>query len=364
MPPAAPTASPTAAARKIAAAIKAADGWIGFDDFLQIALYDPICGYYGGGRVRFDGGGDFVTAPFLSPLFAEVVADFLAPFVVGKTVVEWGGGDGRLARQLLACWGEGARPRQYLLIEESPALRARQQANLRPLWRGFEWPSRPPDAVDGAVLLNEVLDAIPFQLFSLGVDRRWRERGVASDDGGRFVFADAADAADAVVPPASITARLAEIRVEPPYVAEVSPRAEDAARQIARSLRAGIALIFDYGFLRDEFYHPQKTGGSFMCHHRGIAHDNPFVAPGEQDITAHVDFSAIAEAAREGGCETDSYQTLARFLLDGGALEKLQRRIGNADYPAWAGGANKLLGAHEMGEIFKVMTLRPARRGV
>ena len=357
MPPAAPTAAPTAAARKIAAAIKAADGWIGFDDFLQIALYDPICGYYGGGRVRFDGGGDFVTAPFLSPLFAEVVADFLAPFVVGKTVVEWGGGDGRLARQLLACWGEDARPRQYLLIEESPALRARQQANLRPLWRGFEWPSRPPAEVDGAVLLNEVLDAIPFQLFSLGVDRRWRERGVASDDGGRFVFADAADA---VAPPA----RLAEIRVESPYVAEVSPRAEDAARQIARSLRAGIALIFDYGFLRDEFYHPQKTGGSFMCHHRGIAHDNPFVAPGEQDITAHVDFSAIAEAAREGGCETASYQTLARFLLDGGALEKLQLRIGNADYLAWAGGANKLLGAHEMGEIFKVMTLRPARRGV
>ena len=332
----------------VCAAISENGGWLAFDRFLDVALHDPHCGYYGAGHVRLGVDGDFATAPLLSPLFAGCVAAQIRDVLreTGGGVLELGAGDGRLARDISRILSpEGILP-QYEILETSPALRARQQAELRGEPGNFCWRDTLPENFCGAVFANETLDAIPFRLFA----RRggeWLERGVALGEDG-LIFCDRQ------TPPDPATARLDETGLPEGSVAEVNLRAEALVRSLAEKISAGVLLIADYGGGRGALYHPERTGGTLTCHRAGRVDSSPLESPGAKDITAHTDFTAMAEAGVAGGCELLGFAAQARFLVNCGILEALSSRCdGGAEYARLAAGAHKILAPHEMGEIVK-----------
>ncbi len=322
-------------------------GWLRFDRYLDIVQHDAECGFYGSGRVCF--GGDFATAAAVSPLFAGALSGQLAQILhsSGGGVLEIGAGDGLLARQLLSvsdCARGG-----YAILESSPALRELQKKNLAGL--PVQWRDDLPRAFCGVVIANEVLDCIPFRLLRKR-GGEWLERGVVlqNNDGG-FAFAER--------PLAKSDKRLiAELPPDLPegYATEICPRAEDMVRAVAASLSCGAALFLDYGFGAGEYYHPQRTGGTMMCHRGGLSDSDPLESPGEKDITAHVNFSAMAKAAESGGAKLLGYATQAQFLINCGITDLLASHLegGAAEYARLAAGANKLLSPAEMGEFFKV----------
>lgn len=352
-----------ALAARIRAAIRAAGGWIGFDTFMHQALYTPGLGYYSGGAVKFGAGGDFVTAPELTPLFGRCVAQQIGEVIAHRPdadVVELGPGTGALAADVLAELDAlHALPGRYALLDVSGELRARQRAKLAErvphLLDRVEWLDELPDAIDGVVLANEVLDALPVQLV------RWTrdgvlERGVSvTGPDGPFVFEDRP-----IVDPrlaAAAAARPVVVDADD-YVSEVGLQAEALVASIGERLERGLLLLIDYGFGRREFFHPQRRRGTLMCHRRHHAHDDPFHLPGLQDITAHVDFTAVAEAGVDVGLRLAGYTTQASFLVACGLLERMMAsadaRLGYAKTTAVA---QKLVSPAEMGELFKVMAL-------
>jgi SAM-dependent MidA family methyltransferase len=347
----------------VAAAIAARGGWLPFDEYLELVLYAPGLGYYSAGAQKFGRAGDFVTAPELSPLFGRCLARAVAPILVasGGDVLEFGAGSGRLAATLLPALAElGAMPRRYLILEVSGELRARQQAALAglpaALGERVAWLDRPPDApLDGVVLANEVADALPFSCFAIRADGAMA-RGVGLDAAGALHWVEApADAA--------LRAELARIEADigaalpDGYVSEVCPAAGAWVATLAASLGRGAVLLVDYGVGRREYYHAARSAGTLRCHYRHRAHDDPFLHPGLQDITAWVDFTRLAEAAVDAGLEVAGYCTQAAFLLGNGieadvaagADERARVRLG--------GEARQLLLPGEMGERFKVMAL-------
>lgn len=337
--------------------IEAAGGWISFARYMELALYAPGLGYYSAGAAKLGAAGDFVTAPEISPLFGRTLARQAAEILAGtgRSILELGAGSGRLAADLLlALEALGALPERYTILEVSADLRSRQREHIAAtaphLLARVTWLSVLPARWRGLVVANEVLDALPAHLV-INAEGVWRERGVAWDDGFRWQ--------DRPIASNELAAATAHLPNEHGYLTEINLAATRLTATLADMLEAGTLLFIDYGFGRREYYHPQRSVGTLMCHYRHHAHDDPFFLPGLQDITAHVEFTAIAEAGLDRGLALQGYTTQARFLLNCGITELLQAVSAEdaATYLPMAAGVQKLLAPSEMGELFKVMAL-------
>lgn len=353
-------------AERIQTAITAAGGVIGFDDYMQMALYEPGLGYYSGGAARFGKGGDFFTAPLLSPLFSRTLARQCADCLTvleQPMVLELGAGTGEMAADLLAELAELEQlPQRYFILELSAALREQQQATLQQkvphLASRVEWLAElPPQPIEGVLLANEVLDALPVQRFKIQAE------GVAElvvgQAEGRFVWQErpAADALQQAV--AGLEAELGT-KLPPGYVSEYSPQLQAWLASLAEILQRGVMLFIDYGYPRAEYYHPQRHMGSLICHYRHRAHDDPLILPGLQDITAFVDFSAVAEAGVAAGLNLLGFAPQGQFLLGAGLLDLVQEMAaepGSRESLLLAQQVKTLTLPGEMGERFKVMAL-------
>ena len=324
--------------------------WLPFDRFMSLALYAPGLGYYANHRRKFGrmpaSGSDFVTAPELSPLFAQALAVQVAQTLTAVVaaggraeVMEFGAGSGALAEGLLdALDAVGHEVRRYSIVDLSGTLRERQQARLARFGSRVQWLDVLPERFDGVLLGNEVLDAMPVQLLAFD-GAAWAERGVIADGEG-FAWSDRPTALrpplDAAFVPGSVT--------------EIAPQAEAFIRTVAGLLHCGVAIFIDYGFPEAEYYLPQRHGGTLMCHQAHRADANPLVDVGAKDITAHVNFSAIALAGQDAGLDVIGYTSQARFLLNCGLVDLLAGAS-----LAQRAMTQKLVNEHEMGELFKVI---------
>jgi SAM-dependent MidA family methyltransferase len=343
--------------RRIASEIGAA-GWLSFAQYMELTLYAPGLGYYTGGSAKFAAAGDFVTAPEISPLFSETLARQAVQVLelAGEEIVELGAGSGRMAQDLLLTLAHlGALPFSYSILEISADLRERQQRRLSELpgavRNRVRWLDTIPERINGIVLANEVLDALPAHVVAWH-DTDIAERGVAWD-GERLIWAEREiargplrDRALALSPPA-------------PYVSEVSLAVPALVTSLAAALERGVLLFIDYGFGSAEYYHPQRNRGTLMCHYRHRVHDDPFLLPGLQDITSHVDFTSVALAGVDAGLRLLGYTTQAHFLVNAGITDLLSRTTpqNTSEYLPRAAQAQKLLSPAEMGELFKVIAL-------
>ena len=352
----------------IRCAIADAGGALPFDRFMELALYAPGLGYYVAGATKLGPAGDFVTAPEISPLFGRCVAEQCRQALAaldGGVVLEFGAGSGALAAELLLALAAADRlPERYLILELSPELAARQRALLQArapaLCDLVQWIDRLPHGLRGVVLANEVLDAMPVHRFCIGDDGIVRELFVETAGDGFSLRADAPVSAGLVEAVELIQAGAeADGRALPPgFRSEVNLRLGPWVRAVADSLSAGLILLIDYGYPRGEYYLPERRGGTLMCHFRHQAEADPFARIGLQDITAHVDFSALAEAGADAGLTLAGYTTQAHFLL-GCGLDRLMSEA--ATDPAamldLSAGVKQLLLPTAMGERFQVLAL-------
>lgn len=334
-----------------------------FDRYMERALYAPGLGYYSGGAVKFgrraEDGSDFVTAPELSPLFAETLARPIAQALEAsgtRHVMEFGAGTGKLASGLLNALLElGAPFDTYSIVDLSGELRERQSDTIEALAPALaarvRWLDALPEQFEGVVVGNEVLDAMPVRLFARN-GGTWHERGVAVADGVlRFEDRPLQSTHDAAF------LRDLDIEGDEDYVTETHEAALAFTRTVCTMLTSGAVFLIDYGFPRHEYYHAQRAQGTLMCHYRHRAHGDPFLYPGLQDITAHVEFTGIAEAGVDAGADLLGYTSQARFLMNAGITEALSA-IDPSDIPNFLPAANavqKLLSEAEMGELFKVI---------
>lgn len=348
-----------ALAERIRAEIAAADGAIGFARFMELALYTPALGYYGAAREKFGAAGDYVTAPELGGLYARCLARALAPVLAelgGGDIIEVGAGSGRLAADLLTELAAlSALPNAFHILELSGALRARQEATLKqhaPALAGrVRWLERlPPPGFRGVILGNEALDAMPVERFVVRPDGVY-QLGIAARD-EQFVWVELPGSA-------ATRARVAPLDLPPGYASEINFAAEAWVRSVGEILADGLILLIDYGFPRAEFYHPERAAGTLMCHYRQRAHADPLILLGLQDISAHVDFTAIAEAGAGAGLNVLGYTSQAAFLLGSGLTELAgQSDPGNTRaHLALTQEIKKLTSPAEMGELFKVIGL-------
>jgi len=345
---------------QIAAEIARNNGAIPFARFMELALYAPDLGYYSGGAAKLGKDGDFTTAPEISPLFGATLAQVAAAIMAqtAPRILEFGAGTGKLAFDILSEAASAGIPvEQYAIVELSGELRARQELALA-AFPQVVWLDGFPDAFEGAVFGNEVLDAMPVSLISKTPDG-WCELDVSIAD-GRFVYVER---------PAG-TATLAQIAAQVPdadalpvgYVSEIHGVASGFMRSLARMLtngKGGAAVLLDYGFPGHEYYLGQRATGTLMCHYRHHAHADPFYLPGLQDITAHVDFTAMALAAQDAGLDVLAYMSQAAFLLGAGIGELLLRSDPEQvrTYLPQASAVQKLVSPAEMGELFKVLVV-------
>lgn len=318
-------------------------GCLPFDQFMTLALYEPGLGYYANQSLKFgrmpEGGSDFITAPELSPLFGRALARQVGQALEAgacAAVWEFGAGSGALAEQLLDALGEQVE--RYTIVELSASLRERQSQSLARFGDKVRWASSLPEQIEGVVVGNEVLDAMPVQLLHWD-GSQWFERGVATAGSG-FVWADQATS---LRPPV-------EDGFVPGTVVEIHPQAEAFIGTLARHLSRGAVFMIDYGFPEEEFYHPQRVGGTLMCHRAHQSDMDPLVDVGAKDITVHINFTGIALAAQEAGLDVLGYTSQARFLINCGILDLMRDAA-----PRVLSDAQKLLAEHEMGELFKVI---------
>lgn len=346
------------------ARIAAAGGWLPFDAYMQAALYEPGLGYYSAGARKLGAGGDFTTAPEMSPLFGRCIARHCAAVLGalgGGDVLEVGAGSGRLAFDVLVALAEqGCLPDRYLILEVSADLRERQRELLAtlpaPVAERVQWLDAPPATPwQGALLANEVLDALPVQCFA------WRdgqvfERGVALGADGELCWQER---------PANAALRIEVERLHAEaggawssgHESELCLRAGPWLEEITRNLQRGVALFIDYGLPRHDYYHPQRSAGTLRCHYRQHAHDNPFAHPGLEDLTAWVDFTRVAEAADAAGLDVLGFATQAALLLGLGIESQVAAAQDERTRVARAGEARRLLMPDEMGENFKAIAL-------
>ncbi len=334
--------------------LAAEGGWLPFDRFMALALYEPGLGYYTRGSQQFglmparslgQAGSDFVTAPELSPLFGQALARQVLQALdaaQASHVVEFGAGSGALAQQLLQALGP--RVQRYSIVDLSGTLRQRQAERLAP-WAGVvQWLDAWPAEVHGVVVGNEVLDAMPVQLLHFD-GQQWWQRGVVFDAAAQ-AWAWADRATDLRPPDHE------QVPWQAGTVTEIHPQAEAFVRSLAACLSRGAAFFIDYGFPQAEYYHPQRSGGTLMCHQAHRADSNPLVAVGSKDITAHVNFSGIALAAQDAGLQVLGYTSQAHFLINCGIMDLMASAS-----LAQRANSQKLLTEHEMGELFKVLGL-------
>jgi SAM-dependent MidA family methyltransferase len=359
-------------------------GWIPFARYMELALYAPALGYYTAGAHKLGAAGDFVTAPELSPLFGRTLARQVAEIMASSAphILELGAGSGKLAADML---GEleriGSLPDSYAILEVSADLRARQKTLLKVrlphLINRVHWLDALPEKFSGAIIANEVLDALPVHLVHWCADRDSSrqscdvgmnpdlqnhgcaiyERGVAIGDNGfgvnNFIWQERAIGAAALLHAAQ------QIVVPDDYVSEICLAARGLVNSLASCMDQGVLLFIDYGFGAREFYHPQRSSGTLMCHYRHHAHDDPFFLPGLQDITAHVNFTDIAECGIDAGLELLGYTSQAFFLINCGITELIKDTSPEnlRDYLPLSAQLQKLTSPAEMGELFKVIAL-------
>ena len=344
---------------QIAAEIARHDGAIRFARFMELALYAPDLGYYSGGAAKLGRDGDFTTAPEISSLFGAALAQVSAAIIAQSSpnILEFGAGTGKLARDVLSAMAEqGIRIDSYAIIELSGELRARQQETLKDFPQ-VSWLDEFPATFSGVVLANEVLDAMPVQLVRKGADG-WAELMVTVEQ-GVFAFTPRA-------PATALRERIARQvtaadELPEGYVTEVHAVGCGFMGSLGQMLQGGkgAAILVDYGFPAHEYYVDQRSTGTLMCHYRHHAHPEPFYLPGLQDITAHVDFTAMALAAQDAGAEVLAYMNQATFLLAAGIGELLLEHD-PADpmrYLPQANAVHKLVSPAEMGELFKVLVV-------
>ena len=364
-PPALPSPAPAAQAlsaaleRHIQTAIEASGGWISFARYMELALYAPGLGYYSAGSVKLGDSGDFVTAPELTPLFARTLARQVRELIEdGLTeIVEVGAGSGALAADLLlALAAMGRLPERYFILEVSADLRERQLERIArtapDLVDRVQWLDVLPGRMQATLIANEVLDAIPTHVVRRRGDAI-EELGVASSTHGA-PFERTYRAATG-----ELLAAATALDLPDGYETELNLAARAFVKSFAAKMERGALIFIDYGFPAAEYYHPQRSRGTLMCHYRHHAHDDPFVFVGLQDITAHVDFSAIADAGYRMGLRVLGFTSQAQFLVNCGITDILGETQ-PADVRAYAplaGQAQKLLSPAEMGELFKVLAL-------
>ena len=321
-------------------------GSITFADFMRAALYAPGLGYYTAGAAKLGVGGDFVTAPELSSFFGVTLADAFAS--LGATsVLELGAGTGKLARDFLQA---SAGAVNYSILEVSADLRDRQQTLLQS--HNVIWLNALPEKISGLVIANEVLDAVPCEVVRFNEERYEQARVIVA--GERFDWAwqpllDGAllDAAKHRIPPIE------------GYTSEINLEAEALVATLAARLTDGALCFIDYGFPRREYYLHDRSGGTLACHYQQRVHFDPLILAGLQDITAHVDFTAMAEAAVDADASVICYAPQAQFLLNAGLLQRLQAHpfANEARRISATGAVQKLLSPAEMGELFKVLVV-------
>ncbi|KZE30253.1 class I SAM-dependent methyltransferase [Crenobacter luteus] len=340
--------------QKIADEIAARDGWIPFSRFMELALYAPGLGYYAAGSRKFGEAGDFVTAPEMSPFFAACLARQLAELLpqTDGVIYEFGAGTGRLAADLIAeLKALGVAVKGYKIVDLSPELIERQRDTLADHLDLVEWLAELPDAIDGVVIGNELLDAMPCELIHWS-DAGPLRRGVTVEHGA-FAFADR-EIDDA---------RLAELARRydprlPGYVSEISLANRGFVRDLAARLSRGAILLIDYGYGEREYYLPERRMGTLIGHYRHHTVHDPFYLPGLMDLTCHVDFTAIAETGLEAGLDLIGYLNQAQFLVNCGLTGLLAERLDAADtvpYARAVSAVQKLVSPTEMGEFFKVI---------
>ncbi len=362
-----PTPSPQALSHSqhvtehIRSAIDAHAGWIDFARYMEMALYAPGLGYYAAGATKFGADGDFVTAPELSPLFGRTLALQLAPILqeTQGDILELGAGSGKLAVDiLLELERQHALPTRYCILEVSAELQARQHATLAthaPHLAGrVSWLDALPASFTGVILANELLDALPVHCVQWHGEKFY-ERGVAWD-GERFIW-QARECDAGALWQAAQTLPINSDSADAPYISEISLAAPALIRTLAAMLTCGAMLFIDYGFPQREYYHPQRHMGTQRAHYRHHALDDPFFLPGLCDLTAHVDFSAIARAATQSGLKLAGYTSQASFLMNAGITELLMQTPPDnaAAYLPQANAVQRLISPAEMGELFKVM---------
>jgi SAM-dependent MidA family methyltransferase len=342
--------------------ISEAAGWIDFSTYMQLALYAPSLGYYTGGSQKFgsskNGGGDFITAPEITPLFAQSLARQVSQVLqeTQGSILELGAGTGRLAADLmLALADEQQLPDQYFILEVSDHLRHVQFENLREkltieLFNKIVWLDTLPEQFVGLILGNEVLDAIPVHLVVKKQDVLY-ERGVVFN--GQFSWQDRP------LKDHKIRQLIEAMDLPNDYLTEVCPAATGLINSLANTLQHGAILMLDYGFSAREYYHPQRNQGTLMCHYQHYAHADPLINIGLQDITAHVNFTAIAEAGLANGLVLEGYTNQAQFLMACGLLDLLALESPDnvTRYVPMASSVQKLISPAEMGELFKVIAL-------
>ncbi|MBS1210610.1 MAG: hypothetical protein H6R19_3008 [Proteobacteria bacterium] len=348
--------------RRICDEIHACGGWLSFARFMELALFTPGLGYYSGGSHKFGPDGDFVTAPEISPLFGRALAAQVQQIVAASApqIIEVGAGTGLLACDLLcALEALDCLPEHYDIIELSGELRVRQADTLRekvPHLAGrVRWLDALPDAFAGCIIANEVLDVMPVQLVV------WRdgaifERGVVLDAAGDFAWQDQPAEGRLL---AAAQALPVEMPEEGEYLSEIGLAAQAWVAEWAPRLTQGALILIDYGYPQAEYYLPSRSSGTLQCYFRHRAHPDVLLWPGLNDITAFVDFTAVADAAFAAGLSVMGYTSQARFLTDCGLLELLSQ-IGPTDeapYLRAARAALRLVAPHEMGELFKVLML-------
>jgi len=335
-------------------------GWISFAEFMHMALYTPGLGYYSGGAQKFGQAGDFVTAPEISPLFAQTIARQYAQLEATQmltssqfNILELGAGTGKLSADLLLELQQlNQLPKQYFILEVSDHLRQVQQETLQKklsqdIFQSVVWLDKLPESFTGLMLANEVLDAIPVHLVYKNNNVLY-ERGVTF--GSDFTWQDKA------LDNKEIAQEAHGYCLPDQYLTEFCPAAAGLVNSLASSLEQGAILMLDYGFSAREYYHPQRNQGTLMCHYQHYAHSNPLINIGLQDITAHVNFTQIAHAGEARGISLAGYTTQARFLMNCGILDIMsQHSPDSPQFMQLAAAAQKLLSPAEMGDLFKVI---------
>ena len=346
---------------EISREIVAGGGRISFARFMELVLYAPGLGYYTAGARKFGAAGDFVTAPEMTPFFGRALAGQVAQVMQLSTpaILEVGAGSGRLAADLLLeLERRGELPDSYCILDLSADLRERQQATLAAavphLLARVSWLDRLPETFSGVVVANELLDALPAHIVAWRADGI-HERGVEVDGAAGFTWNERPASGALLAAAAEIAA---QCQLPPGYESEISLAARAWAGEWGHRLERGALLLIDYGFPRREFYHQQRGRGTLMCHYRHHAHPDPFYLPGLQDVTVHVDFTAIIAAAHGAGLDLLGYASQGQFLLNCGILDCLAALpSATPSYIRAAGAVNKLLMPHEMGELFKVIAI-------
>lgn len=338
-----------------------AGGHISFEHYMQSVLFAPQLGYYRCGTKKFGAAGDFITAAEISPLFAQCLARFKTQIDGANNILEVGAGSGKLAAGILRWLATNdALPEHYYILELSEELRQRQLQTIR---------ATAPDCVDrvmflndipdqfsGLVIANELLDAMPVRRFHLHDNKIFEQYVIWRD--GVLCYEDV-ESHDT-----RLQARIAEldqacqIKNSKDYLSEINFIAEDWIKTLAEKINAAVVLLIDYGYSRSSYYHPQRIAGTLMCHFQHRAHPDPLILPGIQDITAHVDFTAMADAALETGMEVNGFTTQGYFLLNMGLLDALDAgQHQSKEYVMLANEVKKLTLPGEMGEHFKVLCL-------